>query len=299
MRRLCFFLLLLSLAGCQVRVPVEPIPTPAAMPTPTAMATLTATTAAHVTLPFVTGPQATPVDTLTPTATVTQTPIPTLTAIPTVTPTIDPAYAPVVLIAQPVADEFVTAAITMTGKVANVSSGVVWLRGRTPDGQPLGPEPVIASTSVVSDGLGYTGTLALELPPTPRQMAVVALWSSSQSAEPVAEASQLVSMLGRYGRVDRVIIETPQPFERGTEPQLAVAGVAPGPPAKILARLLDESDQVVETIEARLDWNQPGLPCSFRAELPNNPAGTQLQVISLGPDDAVIEAVRVRLTPKP
>jgi hypothetical protein len=205
----------------------------------------------------------------------------------------------VVLIAQPVADEFVTAAITMTGKVANVSSGVVRLRTRTPDGQPVGPEPVVASTQIVTDGLGFSGMLALELPPTPRQMAVVALWYSSESADPAAEASRLVSMLGRYGRVDRVIVETPQPFERGAESQLAVAGVAPGPPAKIVARLLDENDQVVETIEAHLDWYQPGLPCSFRAQLPNNPAGTQLQVISLGADDAVIEAVRVRLTANP
>jgi hypothetical protein len=222
-----------------------------------------------------------------------------LTSVPTTTPTTDPAYAPVVLIARPGANEFVTGAIAVTGKVANVASGVVRLRARTPDAQPVGPESVLATTQAVTDGLSFTGMLTLDLPPTPRQVAVVALWAASEAAQPAAEASQVVSILGHYPRVDRLIVETPAPFERGTDPQLAVQGVAPGPPAKIVARLLDESDQVLESIDATLDWYQPGLPCTFRAELPNNPAGTQLQVISLGPDDAVIEAVRVRLSPKP
>ncbi|HEY0606709.1 MAG TPA: hypothetical protein VGD58_27570 [Herpetosiphonaceae bacterium] len=297
MRRFCSWaLLLIGLAACQIQPPVERIPTPTIAITPSA------TSAAQVRLPFVAGPQATPTGTaeptLTPTSTptITSTPQPTNTPLPTITPTIDPATAPVVLIARPLADEFVTAEITVSGKVANVASGVVTLRGRTPDGQPVGRDPVVASTQVVTDGLGYDGVLTLELPPTPRQMAVVALWSQNADAEPVAEASQVVSILGRYGRVDRIVVETPRPFERGTADRLAVRGVAPGPPAKMLARLLDDNDQVIETVEARLDWYQPGLPCEFRAELPNNPAGTQLQVISLGPDDAVLEAVKVRLT---
>lgn len=293
MRRFCLWgLLLIALAGCQTQPPVEVIPTLTRIPDPTA------TSAAQVRLPFILGPQATPTGTAEPTSTptITTTPQPTLTPQPTMTPASDPVNAPVVLIARPVANEFVPAEIAMTGKVANVSTGVVQLRARTPDGQPVGPEPVTISTQVVSDGLSYAGTLKLDLPPTPRQMAVVALWSQSADAEPVAEASQLVSILGRYGRVDRIIVETPRPFERGTADQLAVRGVAPGPPAKMLLRLLDDGDQVVESIEARLDWYQPGLPCEFRGELPNNPAGTQLQVISFGPDDAVLEAVRVRLT---
>ncbi|HEX6290661.1 MAG TPA: hypothetical protein VFZ66_15840 [Herpetosiphonaceae bacterium] len=293
MRRLSILgLLVLALAGCQMRVPVEPIPTP------------TATPAAQVRLPFVSGPQAsatptrTPQPTLTPTSTptITHTPLSTLTPLPTVTPTTDPASAPVVLIAQPVASEFVTTAITVTGRVANTTAGIVRIQARTPDGQPVGREPVLVTTQVLSDGLGFVGTLAVEPPPTPRQMAVAALWSPSEGEAPAAEASQLVSILGRYGRVDRLIIEGPRPYERGDAPQLVVRGAAPGPPAKILARLLDENDQVVETTEALLAWYQPGLPCAFDAVLPNNPAGTQLQVISLGPDDAVIEAVRVRLT---
>lgn len=297
MHRFCLCgLLLIGLAACQIQPPVEAIPTPTVTIAPTA------TSAAQVRLPFVAGPQATPTGTAeptltpTPTPTITPTPQPTLTPQPTITPTTDPATAPVVLIARPLANEFVTGEITVVGKVANASSGVVQLRARTPDGQPVGPDPVVVSTQAVTDGLNYTGVLVLELPPTPRQMSVVALWSPNQDAEPVAEASQLVSILGRYGRVDRIVVEMPRPFERGSADRLDVRGVAPGPPAKLLARLLDDNDQVVESVEARLAWYQPGLPCEFRAELPNNPAGTQLQVISLGPDDAVLEAVRVRLT---
>lgn len=297
MRRFCLWaLLLIGLAACQIQPPVEPIPTPTVAVTPSA------TSAAQVRIPYVSGPQATPTGTaeptLTPTSTptITSTPQPTNTPLPTITPTTDPANAPVVLIARPLANEFVTAEITVAGKVANVSSGVVELRGRTPDGQPVGPDPVAVSTRVVTDGLSYEGVLTVELPPTPRQMAVVALWSPNADAEPVAEASQLVSILGRYGRVDRIVVELPRPFERGTADRLAVRGVAPGPPAKMLARLLDDNDQVIESVEAGLSWYQPGLPCGFRAELPNNLAGTQLQVISLGPDDAVLEAVKVRLT---
>lgn len=297
MRRFCSWaLLLVGLAACQMQPPVETIPTPTATVAPTA------TSAAQVRIPYVLGPQATPTGTaqptLTPTSTptITSTPQPTLTPQPTITPTIDPANAPVVLMARPIANEFVTAEITVAGKVANVRDGVVQLRGRTPDGQPVGPDPVIVATQVATDGLSFDGVLRLELPPTPRQMAVVALWAPNADAAPVAEASQIVSILGRYGRVDRIIVETPRPFERGTADRLAVRGVAPGPPAKMLARLLDDNDQVVESVEAGLNWYQPGLPCEFVAEVPNNPAGTQLQVISLGPDDAVLEAVRVRLT---
>jgi hypothetical protein len=90
----------------------------------------------------------------------------------------------------------------------------------------------------------------------------------------------------------------PEPFARSGEPTIAVRGIAPGPPAKVVARLLDDGDQVLESVDAQLRWYQPGLPCDFDAALPNNPAATQVQVIMLGLDDVVVESTRVRLTPR-
>ncbi len=55
---------------------------------------------------------------------------------------------------------------------------------------------------------------------------------------------------------------------------------------------------VLEAVDARLLWYQSGLACAFEATLPNNPAAAQVEVITLGPDHAVIEAARVRLEPR-
>ena len=155
----------------------------------------------------------------------------------------------------------------------------------------------MAATTVVSDGLAFSGEIPVELPPTPRPFTVYAAWVGQEQVV-MAEASQPVNLLGRFPRVSQLTLDTPRPFERGSESTILVRGVAPGPPAKILARLLDDAETVVESVEARLLWYQPGLPCAFDAVLTNNPAATQVQVILLGPDDVVVEAVRVRLQPK-
>lgn len=294
MRRLSL-LLLLALTGCQAPAPAQPTPTVRR----SALSASSITSAAAAASAVITTPTWTPEPTLTPTPlpTATLTPIPTLTPLPTTTPTSEPIAAPVLLLERPLPHEFVASTILVAGKVANVTSGTVRLELRSPDGQPLGSEPIIAATTVVSGGLAFSGEIPLELPPTPRPFTVHAAWYG-QDQVPMAEASQPIHLLGRFPRVSELSVEAPQPFARGPEPTIAVRGVAPGPPAKILARLLDDAENVVESVEARLLWYQPGLPCAFDATLSNNPAATQVQVILLGPDDAVLEAVRVRLEAK-
>lgn len=298
-----FGLWLLILAACQVAPPIQPIPTATMLPPATTTAPAVPTRNIVV-LPIPGGAIPTPTwtaqPTLTPTSTptITATPIPTLTVQPTITPTSGPVVTPVVLIARPLADEFVTTRIPVAGKVATVSSGVVRLSLQSAAGRPDGPAPVLATTRVVSDGLEYEGEITFEGPPTPRLFAVHVEWAPSADAQATARASQLVSLLGRYPRVDRVIVESPQPFERGSAPQLVVEGVAPGPPVKMLARLLDNADTVLESTEAQLSWVQPGLAAAFSATLPNNQAATQLQIISFGPDEQILEAPRVRLAPR-
>lgn len=309
-----FGVLLLMLAACQIAPPVQPIPNATAtivvqaVPGGTALAQPSGTasidpTGERINLPLVVGgatPTWTPQPTLTPTLTptITATPQSTLTPLPTITPTSGPVVSPVVLIARPLANEFVPASMTVTGKIANVTSGIVRLSLVSPDGQPSGVPPTLATTEVVTDGLSYSGKIELTLPPTPRPFAVQVQWAPSENAQPAGSATQPIFLLGRYGRVDRLMVEAPKPFERGTDAQLAVRGVAPGPPTKILARLLNDADQVLESVEATLTWNQPGMACAFSATLPNNTAATQLQVISLGPDDKVLETARVRLAPR-
>jgi hypothetical protein len=204
----------------------------------------------------------------------------------------------VVVIDRPLANEFVSATIPVSGTVSRATGGEVLLSVRSPDGQPTGPDPAPAVIAPAGDGLGFRGQIQLALPPTPRLAQVYAEWDDGAGGQPAVGASQPVNLEGRYPRVDRLIVEQPQPFARPDSDDLAVGGVAPGPPARMLVRLLDDADQVLESAEADLRWYQPGLPCAFAATLPNNGAATQVQVISLGPDDAVIEAVRVRLTPR-
>ncbi len=293
MGRLCLLLLLL-LTACQVTVPAEPTPT--AQRSALSVATIGSAEASSAAVAAT--PTWTPEPTLTPTPlpTATLTPIPTLTPMPTTTPTSAPVAAPVLLIERPLPNEFVPGTISVAGKVANATAGTVTVELRSPDGQALGPPPIVAATTVVSDGLAFTGELPVDLPPTPRPFTVHAVWSGPDSTS-VAEASQPINLLGRFPRVSQLTLDAPRPFDRSSEPTMAVRGFAPGPPAKVLARLLDSADNVVESVEARLLWYQPGLPCAFEANLANNPAGTQVQVIMLGPDDAVLEAVRVRLDP--
>lgn len=293
--RFLSMLLLLVLTACQATVPLQPRPAPQR----SAQSASTTSSAAPSASNVVMTPTWTSQPTLTPTPlpTATLTPIPTLTPLPTTTPTGVPSAAPVLLIDRPLPDEFVSTTIMVAGKVANVTDGTVRLELRSPDGRSFGPEPVMATTTVVTDGLAFTGEIPVELPPTPRPFTVYAVWAG-QDQVLTAEASQPINLLGRFPRVSQLTLDAPRPFERGSEATILVRGVAPGPPAKILARLLNDAETVVESVEARLLWYQPGLPCAFDAAMTNNPAATQVQVILLGPDDVVLEAVHVRLQPK-
>lgn len=308
MRRICLCILLL-LTACQVAPPVEPLPTAAPvlselppLPSPTSVAAAQPTATAGAYLPSLPqGYPAPPTNTPlppTPSPTITLTPQPTNTSQPTATPTAEgtPLPLPVIVIDRPLPDEFVGATIPVAGTVTRTTGGTVLLRVRAPDGQPAGPDPQLATTTADADALRFSGAIQLELPPTPRQAQVFAQWDAGAGAQPAVEASQPINLQGRYPRVDRLIVEEPQPFAQPDGAELVVRGVAPGPPVKMLVRLLDAADQVLESAEAELRWQQPGLACAFAATLPTNAAATQLQVISLGPDDAVIEAVRVRLT---
>jgi len=272
-------LLLLALAGC-VAPPVEQRPTPTGAPVaiaPTATVTQTPTT--------------TPTMTQTPTATMTQ----TATPAPTVTQTPSPIAAAAITISDPLPGEFVTGTLTVSGTIAGVSQGVVWIGFATLDGQPIGPAPRRATINPAGDGLQFTGEIAIDLPPTPRQIAVQARWAPAMDAEPATGALQPVNLLGRYPRVVRIIVESPAPLERGTEPQIPILGYAPGPPAKVVARLVDEPGNVLESTEASFAWYEAGKPAVFMAALPNNPAATKLQILALGPDDNVLETATVRL----
>lgn len=298
MRRLCL-LALLVLTGCQFRTPVQQIP-PTAEPAVSAAAVAeTTTVVAAAESAVALAPTWTPAPAISPTAepTATLTPQPTLTPLPTTTPTTEPAVNPVVLITRPLPNEFVPATISVTGKVANVTSGTVSVELRSPDGQPLGTPAVPAPTSVLTDSIAFAVEIPLQLPPTPRPFAVHVTWAPAGGSV-AAEATQPINVLGRFPRIDGLTLDEPQPFVRSTGPTITVRGAAPGPPVKVLVRMLDDADQVLESVEAALGWYQPGNPCDFGAELSNNPAGTQVQVIALGPDDAVLEAVRVRLNPR-
>lgn len=303
MYRVCLLaVVLVMLAACRVVTPVPQSITPTApnlvqsSPPPAVTPTQAP---ANVPTADANPPTSVPVTpTTTPIPTPTLTPIPTNTTLPTETPLPVSAGDPVITIARPVAQEFVSAAIPIAGTIANVAGGSVLLSVRSLDGQPIGPAPVPAATNATSEGLQFSGEIALELPPTPRQVAVIVSYGPQEGAQPVVEAGQAINLLGRYGRVDRIIVEAPKPLQRPADAEISVQGVAPGPPARIVVRLIDESDQVIETTDAEFRWYQPGLPCAWSARLPNNPAGTQLQVITLGPDDTVLDNVRVRLAPR-
>lgn len=291
--------LLVLLAACDLTTPVQPIPSPQrASPSAVALAPSVTPTFAPPNVPTTNPlpPTSLPVTpTTTPQPSPTLTPQPTLTAQPT--PTTAPRAAAVITISRPLPLEFVATPVPVSGSIANAPGGTVLLSLRTPDGQPIGPAPVAAETSVVSDSLQFRGEITLELPPTPREAVAIVQFGPAVAGQSVVEAGQLVNLPGRFGKIDQLLVEEPRPRERPGSPTLVVSGIAPGPPARVLARLLDSADQVVESVETTLGWYQPGLPCSFNGTLPNNPAGTQLQVLTLGDDDAVTAEVRFRLDP--
>jgi hypothetical protein len=308
MRLLLTCVFAIALTACQVTAPVPP---PSAAPiisanvSPTARAiTHTVTpptnTSIAVQLPVIMGgapptPTWTPEPTWTPlpTPTETLTPQPTLTTAPTATPL--PEVDAEVTIAQPAASAFVSDSVAVSGTVIGVTNGIVTLRLQSPDGQPSPVPPVRATTGVENGVLVFRGEIAFELPPTPRPYAVVAEWSLAEGVPSQAQAVQPINLPGRLSRVDRIIVEAPQPQTLIADAEIAVSGVAPGPPAMMLARLLDANDQVLHSVEADLSWTQPGLPCAFAAMLPNDPNATQIQVIGLGADDTVLAEARVRL----
>lgn len=312
MRLLVVCVFAITLSACQVTAPVPP---PGAAPsmsadrsasprpvTATAASTdaPTAATRVVVQLPMVMGPPE-PTPTWTPEPTWTPLPTPTATLTPQPTPTTAPTATPLpevdaeVTIAQPAANAFVSGAIAVSGRVDGVTNGIVTLRLQSPDGQPSPIDPVRATTRVENGALVFAGEIALALPPTPRPYAIVAEWALAEGVRSQAEAVQPINLPGRLSRVDRIVVEAPLPQTRIEGDEIAVRGVAPGPPAKLLARLLDANDQVLHSVDADLTWTQPGLPCAFAATLPNDANATQLQVIALGEDDAVLAEARVRL----
>ena len=277
-------------------VPLTATPEPTSTPTPSPTATPTPTSSPTVTTtPTVTE---TPAATITPTDTLTSTEAMTLTATEeaTLTPeaTASDGEAPQVTIERPVAGLFLPSPVEVAGQVMHASQGQVRLQAQTPDGQPVGLEPVLAATAPISGGLAYTGTLPLKYAPTPRSVVIAAEYLGEDGTVR-ASTEQHVNATGRFARVQYITVESPLPFTRNGDPVIVVRGAAPGPPQSMEVRLLDAQDQVLESVRATLGWYQPGLPCDFTATLQNAPAGTTVEVLSLGQDDAVIERARVRL----
>lgn len=233
-----------------------------------------------------------PSPTLQASPTITLTPQPTNTPLPTNTP---PPSA-VVTIERPLPDEFVAAIVSAAGTVVNAPSGGMQLSIRTPDGAVVGPPAIYADVTTLADGFQFAGQVALDPPPTPRQVVLIARYEPDDPAWSVVEAGQAINVQGRYGHIDRLVVEQPKPLERPDTPDIEVRGVASGPPAKVLVRLLDPAENVLAEADAQLSWYQPGLPCDYAALLPNVPEATQLQVITFGADDVIQESTRVRLT---
>jgi len=305
--RLFALLTLVLLAACRATEPDEAALTPTALawrplstvtPTTVGQAAVTPLASAAPSAavlpepPSPTPPTLLPSPTLLATPTITLTPQPTNTALPTNTP--PPAAA--VTIERPLPDEFVAAIITAAGTVANAPSGGMQLSIRTLDGAVIGPPAIYADMKPSGDGYRFLGQVALDTPPTPRQVVLIARYEPDDPAWSVVEAGQAINVQGRYGHVDRLVVEQPKPLQRPDTPEIEIRGVASGPPAKVLVRLLDAGDNVLTQTEAQLSWYQPGLPCDYSALLPNIPEATQLLVITLGTDDAVLESTRVRLS---
>ncbi len=308
---LALLLLQLGLAGCQV----APTPFPPSSATAPAEATVVGAKSVAASTPTM-RPTPSPTLGVRPSATQTQTPgatvvVPTATApTPTVrpSPTVEPTLTPLptvtvaqrgggtprVTIAQPVIGMFLPSPVEVAGKVANVPAGQVRLQAQTPNGQSLGLPPMMAATSPVTDGLAFSGTLQLGYAPTPRSLLITAEYLDPKGVVR-AFAQQPVNVVGRFARLQYIVVEAPLPFTRGSDPSILVRGATPGPPKSVLVRLLDAQEHVLDSVPALLGWYQPGLPCDFTASVPNRPEGASIQVLSLGENDKVIEQARVRL----
>lgn len=186
----------------------------------------------------------------------------------------------------------------VSGKVTNVSTGQVRLLAQIAAGQPLGLPPVLATTTPVTDGLAFTGTLQLGYAPTPRNLLLEAEYLGADGkAQSVAQ--QQVAVIGRFAQLQYIAVEAPLPLTRDAEPAITVRGAAPGPPKAVLVRLLNAQDQVLDEATAQLGWYQAGLPCDFIAAVRNLPEGVTIQVLSLGDDGNVLEQDRVPLGQHP
>ncbi len=307
--RLLVLLTVLLLVACRATQPDEAVISPSALAwrslstaTPTADVQAAVTPVGSPASPAPGLPTPTPETPTPPVLLPTPTPLasPTITLTPqptnTPAPTNTPPPGAVVTIEHPVADEFVAAIVSAAGTVANAPSGGMLLSIRTLDGAVIGPPAINADMKSSGDGYRFLGQVALDPPPTPRQVVLIARYEPDDPAWSVVEAGQAINVQGRYGHIDRLVVEQPRPLERPDSPEIEVRGVATGPPAKVLVRLLDAGENVLAETEAQLAWYQPGLPCDYSALLPNVPEATQMQVIALGIDDAVTEATRVRLT---
>jgi hypothetical protein len=285
----------LVVSGCSVGIEPPP-PTPVAQQPATTEPTLSARGDGATPLPTA-APIATAEPTATPQPTLTMAPTPTveptLTAQPTATTPPVAADAPLLVLERPVAGMFLDVPVEISGTV-DVAVGQIRATIYTPDGEPLGLEPVLLPTTPISTGLQFRGTVPLGNAPTPRGVVVVVEYLD-EAGDVAATAEQPTNVEGRFARLQYMAVEGPLPYTRPTDPTILVYGAAAGPPARVEVLLLDSGGNVLVSVPAALGWYQPGLPCDFAATIENRAEGVTVEVRSFDADGTQLEQVRVPL----
>lgn len=295
----CLVVLCWMLSGCSLGGDPPAATATVAQPTTSAPTTVahSAATAQPPPTPS-TPPRAsvTPTASSTPEPTLTRAPTPTVEPTLTAQPTATPPQAvdvPRITLERPVAGMFLGSPIDISGTV-DVAGGQVRATVETPDGVPIGIEPVLLPTEPNGAGMNFRGTLTVGTAPTPRGIVVVVEYLDD-AGDVVVAVQQRATIEGRFARLQYLTVEGPLPYSRPADATFLVYGAAAGPPAKVEVRLLDRNGSVLQSMEATLGWYQPGLPCDFAATIGNRPEGVLIEVISMQDDGTPLERRRVPL----
>lgn len=282
----------LALAACQVVVPLEPVATPTSMSAPAARQSPRPGAVVHI--PLIGSQQSAATSSPIPAPTPTSVPTPTPTSVPTPMPTLAPGAG--MRLDAPLPEEFVSLPLTVSGVVSGTQQGEVRLDLLLPDGQPLAIAPVVATVRPLDGGLAFAGMLALDLPPTPRQALLRARWAPAPQAAPRLEATRLINLPGAAARITEVMVIAERDALAGV---IHVQGSAPGPPDRVVVRLLGPGDVVLSALEAQRSWVAPGLPCAFRATLPQHADALVIEALALDAGGTVQDTARVWLGAAP
>lgn len=288
------------LSGCSVGIEPPPATPVAAQPSATARATvvargITATPSSPRPTPTATQRPPTATPTAEPTLTMAPTPTvePTLTPQPTATTPPATTNAPLIVFERPVAGMFLDVPLEISGTV-DVAEGQIRATIYTPDGEPLGLEPVLVPTEPISSGMRFQGTIPLGNAPTPREVVVMVEYLD-EGGNVAATAEQSANVEGRFARLQYMAVEAPLPYSASADPTIVVRGAAAGPPERVEVRLLDAAGNILVSAPAALGWYQPGLPCDFAATIENRAEGATVEVLSFDADGTQLEQARVPL----